>query len=151
MAEVFPKRHAQQVATVATTPSTGSCQDGARQPAPMALNLALVEKGAAGAVMARTQHYIGAWREHLGLTQDSLAQKIGVTKGTISRWEAGKRDMGLADLVNVANALGVEPLALLRAPEDYDAAKAIDRFARLVDRVGAERAQKLLDALDDTM
>lgn len=96
-------------------------------------------------------HYLAAWREAKGLTQDSLAHLIGVNKATISRWESGKRQMDLDDLVKCANALGVEPLALFRSPADHDGAKVIERFARLVDRLGPDRAHKLLDALDDTI
>ncbi|MBA7517276.1 hypothetical protein ES705_09329 [subsurface metagenome] len=33
---------------------------------------------------------IKAVREKLGLTQEGFAQKLGVSWGTIARWEAGK-------------------------------------------------------------
>lgn len=104
-----------------------------------------------GAGLEQVRHYLSEWRERSGLTQDSLAEKIGVNKATISRWESRQRAMDLNDLARVASALGVEPIALLRSPEDHEAVRAIDRFAKLVERVGAERAQKLLDALDGTM
>jgi len=34
--------------------------------------------------------YIKAVREKLGLTQEGFAQKLGVSWGTVARWEAGK-------------------------------------------------------------
>lgn len=103
----------------------------------------------AGVRMVHHPHYLKEWREARGLTQDALGSQIGVTKGTISRWEAGKRRMDTDDLVNCAKALGVEPLALFRSPADHEGAQVIERFARLVDRLGAARAARLLDALDD--
>ena len=93
--------------------------------------------------------FLTQWRDRCGLTQEKLAALIDVHKGTVSRWESGKRDMDMADVQKIAIALGIEPMALFRSPADHDAAKLIDRFARYVDRAGIDRASKLLDAVDD--
>ena len=95
--------------------------------------------------------HLREWRETLQLTQDALAERVGVSKSAISRWERGLRDMDTDQIVSCAKALGVEPLALFRSPQNHDAAMTIERFARLVDRIGHERANKLLDALSDTL
>jgi len=34
---------------------------------------------------------IKALREHLGLTQEQFAQRVGVTFSSVNRWENGKR------------------------------------------------------------
>lgn len=52
-------------------------------------------------------------RKRRGLTQDSLAEKLGVEQPTIQRWEAGKREPNLGQLIDLARVLGVEPGALI--------------------------------------
>lgn len=47
------------------------------------------------------------------LTQDQLAALLGVTKGTISRWEAGSRQIDVEKLPDVAQKTGI-PRAKLR-------------------------------------
>ncbi len=53
--------------------------------------------------------YLAEWREAKGsLTQQQLADRIGTTKGTISRWENGERDPPLSALYALAEALGID-------------------------------------------
>lgn len=52
-------------------------------------------------------------RKRLGLSQAALAEKLGVEQPTVQRWEKGKREPDLAQLISLANVLGVEPGALL--------------------------------------
>lgn len=40
-----------------------------------------------------TQHDLTAFRERLELTQQQLADKLGVDRVTIARWETGTRTM----------------------------------------------------------
>jgi Zn-dependent peptidase ImmA (M78 family)/DNA-binding XRE family transcriptional regulator len=47
-------------------------------------------------------------REKLGLSQAQLAERLGRTQTSVSLWESGKRTAGLDDLIDVADALGVE-------------------------------------------
>lgn len=56
---------------------------------------------------------LAALRKKRGLTQAALAEKLGVEQPTIQRWEKGKREPELAQLVALAAALGVEPGSLL--------------------------------------
>lgn len=52
-------------------------------------------------------------RKQKGLTQTALAEIIGVEQPTIQRWEAGKREPELSQIFALAEALDVEPGALL--------------------------------------
>lgn len=56
---------------------------------------------------------LAALRKKKGLTQQALADKVGVEQPTIQRWEKGKREPELAQLIALAKALDVEPGALL--------------------------------------
>jgi len=63
-------------------------------------------------------------RERAGLTQQELADILGVTQTAVSYWESAKRDPGVADLPRIANALDVSASSLLgiepRAPAAED-------------------------------
>ena len=53
-------------------------------------------------------------REELGLTQEELANAVGVTKGSISRWESGDiSNMRRDRIQKLAESLKVSPIALL--------------------------------------
>ena len=52
---------------------------------------------------------LAALRKAKGFTQASLAERIGVEQPTVQRWERGKREPTLSQLVELANILGVEP------------------------------------------
>jgi transcriptional regulator with XRE-family HTH domain len=56
---------------------------------------------------------LSALRKRMKLTQADLAEMIGVGQPTIQRWESGKREPDLDQLVNLALTLGVEPSALI--------------------------------------
>ena len=57
-------------------------------------------------------------REQADMTQQVLADVLDVTQAAVSRWEAGERDPGIADLVRIADALGVQASSLL-PPEPW--------------------------------
>ena len=53
-------------------------------------------------------------REKLGLTMSQLAKKVGVSEGTVSRWESGNiENMKQNNIISVSKALGISPLDLL--------------------------------------
>jgi transcriptional regulator with XRE-family HTH domain len=54
-----------------------------------------------------------ALRKRKGWTQADLAERMGVEQPTIQRWEKGRREPDLAQLISLAAALGVEPGALI--------------------------------------
>ena len=53
-------------------------------------------------------------REELGLTMKEVAEKVGVSEGTISRWESGEiSNMKRDKIVALANALQISPAVIM--------------------------------------
>ena len=52
--------------------------------------------------------YIKSRRQNIGLTQKQLAELLGVTDVTISRWESGQREPIWSDFVKLCEVLGME-------------------------------------------
>jgi transcriptional regulator with XRE-family HTH domain len=48
-------------------------------------------------------------RKSRGITQNKLAEMLGVEQPTVQRWESGARTPGADDMVNLAKALGISP------------------------------------------
>lgn len=61
--------------------------------------------------------HLRQWRRYSLLTQSDLAEKAGVTKGTIIRVEAGGF-MNYANIKALAAALGITPQQLLAGPPE---------------------------------
>ncbi len=65
--------------------------------------------------------YIGAnvrrLRADRGLTQDALSKAVGIDLRTLQRIEVGEASLGVKTLVELADALGVKPGALLKEAE----------------------------------
>ena len=57
--------------------------------------------------------FISECRKEMGLTQDQLAEKIGVTGKSISRWENGKTMPDYSLLKDLCNELGINVNELL--------------------------------------
>lgn len=53
-------------------------------------------------------------RKQIGLTQAQLAEKLGLSQGTITHWECGRREPeDLATLEKLARALDMHPAELI--------------------------------------
>ena len=70
--------------------------------------------------------YLAEWREHRGLTQQQLANRLGVTGVTVSRWETGQRQPDWDAEADIAKALNADPVDLRRHP-DHPSADALLR------------------------
>ena len=57
-------------------------------------------------------HPLKTYRQAQGLTQEALADRIGVTRATINRWENGRRP-SVADAERVADLTAIPAIALL--------------------------------------
>ncbi len=54
------------------------------------------------------KHPVRAWREHRQLTQEQLAQTVGISKPYLSQIESGKRKGTTDVMIAIANALELE-------------------------------------------
>jgi transcriptional regulator with XRE-family HTH domain len=61
--------------------------------------------------------FLREWREYLGLTQEQIAERIGITKGTVSRMETKDREPNLGYLAAFAEAIDREVGELFRSPD----------------------------------
>lgn len=61
--------------------------------------------------------FLAEWREEKGLTQQQLADRLGTTDMTVSRWETGKRKPDINAQAAIAQAMGMDdPIDLYRDP-----------------------------------
>lgn len=63
------------------------------------------------------RHFMAEWRDYRGLTQQQLADRLEVDKGTISRWENDARGISLNVLAAVCEALDIQPMMIYRRPD----------------------------------
>jgi transcriptional regulator with XRE-family HTH domain len=66
-------------------------------------------------VQSRLGVRVRARRAELGLTQAALAALAGISRPSIANVEAGRQNLGLRQLVSLAQALRIELAALLCA------------------------------------
>jgi transcriptional regulator with XRE-family HTH domain len=104
----------------------------------------------------KTNELIKMRRLELNMTMKELAQKVGVSEGTISRWESGDiENMKRDKIAALARALEVPP-AVLMDWEEYDAdrirknmeAKRLYDLALVADIRNVEIATDLLKRLE---
>lgn len=70
----------------------------------------------------RRRWFLRQWREYRNLTQEALAERIGVTQGLISHLENNRTNYTRELLEALADGLGCEPADLLmRDPTDPEA------------------------------
>ena len=56
-----------------------------------------------------------AARKSAELTQQELAERLGRPQSYVSKYERGERRLDVLELIDIADALGVEPCHLLNA------------------------------------
>ena len=60
-------------------------------------------------------------RERCRMTQEFVAESIGVSRQAVSKWETGAADPSTANLLALAKLYGVSPEELLRNAQNEDA------------------------------
>ena len=95
--ELFARlmRAAESLDDVALFDAVKAADDGFRVP------------GAVAHAILDGTHPVKAWREYRGFTQDTLAEKAGISKAYLSQIETGKRTGVAKTLKALASALGV--------------------------------------------
>ncbi len=73
--------------------------------------------------------YLKQWREHRGLTQQQLADRLETHKGTISRWEGSSRQLELQTVVAICEALDIPPDSIFHTPPVKGRATIEDKIA----------------------
>jgi len=63
--------------------------------------------------MSQQRHFIRQWRKHRQLTQEQLAERIGINRAHLSKIETGARDYDQKFLEAAALELRCEPADLL--------------------------------------
>ena len=63
---------------------------------------------------------IRSHRQNIGMTQKQLAESVGVTDVTISRWESGQRDPVWYQFVKLCEVLGINPLDFMDIQKSSD-------------------------------
>jgi transcriptional regulator with XRE-family HTH domain len=96
--------------------------------------------------MAKAQrHYIREWRKHRELTQEQLAERIGITKSYLSKIESGKKRYDQPFLEAAAEVLRCEPADLIvRDPSDPDGIWSIWDQLKPVERAQVVEIAKTL-------
>jgi transcriptional regulator with XRE-family HTH domain len=89
----------------------------------------------------RQPHFIRQWREHRGLTQQSLAERLHMSAAQLSRIENGHQPYTQDLLEACAEALRTDPASLLmRNPSDPEAIWSVWERAKPAQR------RQLMDA-----
>lgn len=89
-------------------------------------------------------------RRKKGLTQEQLAQRLGVSAPAVSKWETDSSYPDITLLCPLARALEVNVDTLLRFEEQLsseDAVRQINAIVELARREGWEAGERQLDAL----
>lgn len=63
----------------------------------------------------RLRDLLAAARERAGLTQTELAAKLGRPQSFVAKYEGGERRLDVVEFLEVATALGADPVVILRA------------------------------------
>jgi Helix-turn-helix. len=96
----------------------------------------------------RTRHhtYIKAWREFRHLSQDRVAERIGISRENYGRIESGKVPYNQDFLEVCADALSCSVTDLLTRDPLVDG--LVDRLRRMVETASPEDQQRIFDVAE---
>jgi transcriptional regulator with XRE-family HTH domain len=100
-----------------------------------------------GPVDVRVGHLIRVQRVALGMPQTVLAKKLGLTFQQVQKYEKGINRVSASRLIQIAEALEVDPHAFL--PGNGDANNDDAETASLVKDIGAARLVRAFNQIKD--
>src|ERR1700720_909012 len=99
--------------------------------------------------MAKKPHYIREWRKHRGLTQEQLAERIGIARSYLTKIERGDRRYDQPFLEAAADALRCDPGDLImRDPTGPESIWSIWDTLTLPERIRAVAVIKAMKGID---
>ena len=89
---------------------------------------------------------IREYRKSLGLTQEQMAERLGITLGTVSKWERGSSEPDLGYIMDLAELFHVSVDALIGfSMRGADADGEADRIEEMVNQVPFEQLEAEYD------
>ena len=73
--------------------------------------------------------FIEEWMQHRGISDEKLANRIGVARETVTRWRSQQHRLNPGKITKIASALNLEPLDLWRLPSGRPSLDAMLRGA----------------------
>lgn len=115
---------------------------------------AMADKDLTPAEIEANRHFVRfvpAWIRHRKLTQAKVADKMGVSEGTMSKWLAGKQGMLNAQLWALCQILNIGPEEIVCAPGDTETPQKLRRAAKLLDKLPDDKADRWLTIGEDML
>ena len=89
-------------------------------------------------------------RKAHGLSQEELAEKVGISTPHMSHIETGNTKLSLPVFVDIAAALEVRADDLLDNPTAATTSSSLDEIAAVLDRCNAQQAKVIADVVKAT-
>lgn len=93
---------------------------------------------------ARMVENIPLWLRKCGLKQKDVANALGVSEGTVSKWLHGEQGMSVGQLRQIAVLVGAHPGDLLRPPGSSGMGEKVEQTLKLMDQLSDEEWQRIL-------
>lgn len=90
--------------------------------------------------------HTSAWIRHRGLTQEQVANNLGVSKGLFSKYLSGKTPMSLAKFKAMAAMLHATPEQLMFDPNDNGQDAAYERITRVMKELDPRLKERWIEA-----
>jgi transcriptional regulator with XRE-family HTH domain len=99
-------------------------------------------------------HYIRAWRKSAGLSQERVAEYLGVTHGAISQLERGLINYTQESLEKLSELFACSPAELLIGPpeeiEQLRRARQVGDALGLLDALSEDRKDRIVRLIEDS-
>ncbi|EHE94827.1 helix-turn-helix domain-containing protein [Lactococcus lactis] len=89
-------------------------------------------------------------RKAANLSQQALADKIGRTKSTISRWESGERNPKMFEMVELENILGIQARDLMFGEQEITDT-ILPKISQVSSELTKPRQEKVLNFATDQL